>query len=54
MPLYLWEGVENVDENGNPVCVDLMVFNTSGTYTKWRVRHQSYGDPSHYVAMPTY
>lgn len=52
VPKYLWEGKDNVDANGNPVCVDLIVFTTQGSSTKWRVRHESYGDPSFYRAMP--
>lgn len=41
VPKLIWEGHPNVDAEGNPICVDLLVFDTSGVHTMWRIRHQS-------------
>lgn len=41
VPDIVWGGGGNADAEGNPICVDLMVFTQYGTHIYYRIRHES-------------
>lgn len=41
VPKFIWEGHPNIDDSGNPICVDLKVFSAAGDHVYYRIRHES-------------
>lgn len=41
VPKFVWGGGDNIDANGNPICVDLKVFTAAGDHVYYRIRHES-------------